>query len=272
VKSYFKRCLQGILPVLLIVVLPARAQTPDKLIETGREIANELSDSIVTVRVVMTIKMSFGGQDRPEEEIQQELIGTVITPDGLTLMPLSQFDPSGMIQKMAGGRANELQVDTRIKDIVLIINKKKEIKAREILRDPDLDIALFKPVEDLKEPMVCIDLDNHAEPALLEKGITLGRLGRVGDREVAVMSGEIQSIIRKPRTFYVPSAELASGGLAVPVFNMAKKLLGFVGMRFVASDANMHFGLGQENELVIILPAADVREMVAQVREDANNE
>ena len=272
-NPYPKPCMQqAVLPLLLLMTSTATAQSPKALIQTGHDIADQLSDSIVTVRVIMTLKMSFGGQDQPEQEIQQELMGTVVTPDGLTLMPLSQFDPSGMLQKLYGARAAEFQMDTRVKNIVLIVNKKKEIKAREVLRDPDLDIALFKPVEKSQEPMICIDIRNTAEPGLLERVIALGRLGRVGDRETSVMTGEIQSIIHKPRTFYVPSSELASGGLALPVFNVRRELIGFVSMRIFAPDANMNFAMGQGNELAIILPASDVQEMVAQAREDTENE
>jgi hypothetical protein len=251
---------------LALLSLSARAGM-EELIEAGRVIAGEKGDSIVSVRLVINIKMSAPGMGEQEEERQHEIVGTVVSADGLTVVPLSEIDPTVMYRRMLGAQASQLQIDSRIKDITIVVGGSREFKAVEVIRDADLDIAVLKPAQPLDGELVYIDLAKRAEAKLLERGVVLTRLGRVADRAVGVMTGEIQAIIEKPRTFYVPSAELASGGLGVPVFNEKQEAIGFVIVRVVAASQNVSTGMGQGNDLIVLLPTADVADIVDQAKE-----
>jgi S1-C subfamily serine protease len=246
----------------------ARAQ--GDLRATGRQLAADLRDAIVTVKVVISVKMSFGGQQSPENETKHEASGTVVAPDGTTVVPLSAIDPSLMYKRMMSQeRSQEMTIDSRLKDLKIVVNKKTEIPATVVQRDPDLDLAVIRPVEKPKAPLKAIDLKNIAEPKLLEQVLVLARMGRVADYEIGVMTGEIQSIISKPRKFYIPSAELASGGYGVPIFTVDAKLVGMVLMRVAPGGLGAgDFSPGGDNGgmVAIILPASDVQEIVTQAK------
>ena len=252
--------------------------------EAGRQIAKQYEQAIVNVQIIVSIKMSMGGQSGNENEAKIETCGTVLSPDGLTVVPLSAVDLSQLYRKMTGGGEDEtsgMNMDSRVKGIKLIVGKRQEIPATVVLRDNDLNIAFLRPIDKPAQPMTCIDLSQEAQPALLDEVFTLARLGRVADREISAMTGEIQAIIHKPRKFYVPSGELASGGMGVPVFARDGRVVGIVLVRTSpggpedALSNMLSIGGAQSGMLVVILPTRDVRDVAAQApapTADANDD
>ena len=236
----------------LLLGLAARAPAQD-VRETGRQLAKKYAQAIIRVKVVVNITGSYGGQSIDRERTS-ETPGTVLTPDGLTIVPLSAVDISRLV-----GASNQNKIDSRVKDIKLIMGKKggksPEIPATVVLRDPDLNVAYLRPVEKPAQAMVFIDAANGDEPLLLDPCVVLARLSRVADREIGAMTGEIQSIMTKPRKFFIPSNELASGGMGVPVFTREGKLIGIITYRIGNTDERM---------MVVLLPAKDVKEGVDQ--------
>jgi hypothetical protein len=226
--------------------------------QTGRRMAEQKGDAIVTVQVV--ISMTFQGSN--ERERRQELNGTVLSEDGLTLAPLSELDPSETMRRLAGPAAGDFQFESRIKDLRLVHPiTKKELDATVVLRDPDLDLAFIRPTEKPEKPFVAIDPADGAQPQLLEQVFVLARMGKVANRAVGVMTGEIQAIVEKPRKFFIPSSELASAGMGVPTFSAEGRFIGIVLMRTMAG-APQDTG---ERMIGIILPA----EQVARIAEQA---
>jgi hypothetical protein len=244
---------------------PLTAQGQDDLRSAGRKMAEEKGGAIVVARIVLSMKATFGGQQNEEQEIRREITGTVVRPDGTTIIPLSEIDPSEQIRRLSAGSGEEFAIDSQVKDLKLVVNRTEEIPATVVLRDPDLDIAILQPTAKPEKPMTAIDLSASAEPQMLEQCFVLARLGRIANYAEAAMTGEIQAIVEKPRKFYVPSAELASGGLGTPIFNAAGKLIGVVVLR-VAPGSALDSG-DDEPTLVTILPSADVKTLVDQAPE-----
>jgi hypothetical protein len=248
--------------LLMLAASGVRAQGAD-LRETGRRLAKEKGSAIVTVKIVASMKMSAEGRSGDERERKTETCGTVVAPDGTTIVPLSELDPSAVIKKMAGAEGEKMTISNTVKDLKIVVDKKTEIPATVIKRDPDLDLAVIRPTQKPKEPMKAIDVTNQAVPKLLDEVLVLARMKRACNYEIGVMTGEIQAIVAKPRTFYVPSAELGSGGLGTPIFSADGKFVGITLMRVPEGG-----GEDQESNapLVTILPADDVRDIIAQAK------
>lgn len=230
-----------------------------ELRDTGRRLAQELELAVVNVKIVVTTQ---GGNDHP-----MEASGTVIAPDGLTAVPLNSVDPMSLARRVRGGDAEGAGGNTRVKDIKLLIDKRTEVPATVVLRDDDLNIALLRPMRKPEKPMHFVDLNNAADAQLLQQVFVLARMGRVADRVVGAMTGEIQAIVNKPRKFYIPSSELASGGYGVPIFDADAKFIGIVLIRINIGAVD------SQNDMVgIILPAKDLKELAAQAPAEAPKE
>ena len=160
-----------------------------------------------------------------------------------------------------GGEGNdEYNFESRVKKLEMIMPDGKEVPATVVLRDSDLDVALLRPTEALAGDVPHVDLAATAEPELLEEVVVLARMGRIANRQIGAMTGEVQAIVRRPRTFYVPHSELATGGLGTPVFNGDQKLIGFTLMRVMQGGRGSGFDSG-ESMLPVILPAEEVRKI-----------
>lgn len=233
----------------------AGAARAEELRQAGRRLAKDYEMAIVNIKIVISMQ---DGSDHP-----LEASGTVISADGLTVVPLNAVDPMSMARRVRGDTEGR-GANTRVKDIKLVLDKRTEVPATVVLRDDDLNVALLRPLTKPTKPMKYIDMAKTADASLLEEVFVLARMGRVADREIGAMTGEIQSIVSKPRKFYIPSAELASGGTGVPIFDAESKVIGIVLVRInageVASNSDM---------VVIILPARDVKELADQAPAEA---
>lgn len=256
IGSKFSEWIAGVVCMVLLACMVVPAAAGD-LRQTGRRMADEKGDAIVTIQVVIGITFQGGN----ERERRRELSGTVLSEDGLTLAPLSELDPSETMKRLAGSAA-DFQLESRVKDLRLVHpTTKKELPATIVLRDPDLDLAFIRPTETPEPSFTAIDLTDSAEPKLLEEVFVLARLGRVANRTLGVMTGEVQAIVKKPRTFYIPSGELATGGLGVPIFSSEGRFIGIILMRTLAAGSARDAG---DRTIGIILPASQVLRIAEQ--------
>jgi len=226
--------------------------------EAGRDLLAKYGKAIVTIRVTSKQTMSMGGDSHAREK-QSEIKGTVISAAGLTVAALSSLDPSSKLRSMMGGKlGGDMNFESQVQDLKLVVDKTTEVPAEVILRDPDLDLVLLKPKEKQAEAMSFIDFGNSVVPKLLEQCVLLARLDAIGDYELGLMTGEIQAIVEKPRTFYIQSGELHSGGTGLPVFNGEGKVVGLVQTK----------SSGPLASLGIVRPAVDVVEFLKQYSEE----
>ncbi len=227
--------------------------------ETAREVAAEKAPAIVTLVVVSEISYSFQGSSQREED-RRETAGVVISEDGLVVTALSSVDPTGMIERMGGGE--DFGFSATLKDVKYILDDNTEVPATMVLRDNDFDLAFLRPLEAPSESMVFVDLADAAEPQLLDETFSLARMGRIARRTVAAMSGEIQAIVDRPRTYYITDAETVSGGTGTPVFAADGRVIGIV--LFHVLPGAQEGASNEESIMPVVVPAADIAEIASQ--------
>ena len=110
-----------------------------------------------------------------------EATGTVIGPDGLTVLALSSTDPMSMMQDMMGGMfGDDLDMASQVSDAKILEQDGTELAAEIVLRDKDLDLAFVRPVEKPAEAMPCVNLEDAAAPEIFDEVVVLDRLGKSG--------------------------------------------------------------------------------------------
>jgi hypothetical protein len=250
--------------------IPALAQD-DRA--AGREIVKKWQHAIVTVRVVLKMRVSVGGREMQSMDESVETVGTVIDPAGLTVLSLGALNPGAMMNKMIGGGGNgqeRMEFGSEPSDVKLRLSNGKELPARIVLRDEDLDLAFLRPTTKPEKPLVAINLADEGKPSLLDPVVVLTRLGRVGGWAPAASLQTIGAIIEKPRTFYVIETS-GTGGMGTPAFTSSGKVVGLLTMRSVQTGRSGMFSMMSGSEglglLPVILPAADVRDIAQQAPE-----
>ncbi|MEO7414446.1 MAG: S1C family serine protease [Opitutaceae bacterium] len=236
------------------VCLPLRAASEAEA-AAGRELVKRYADAIVGVELVVTIKLKVGGNERPPQEQRIEVNGTVISPSGLTVTSLAEVDPQALFDavRSGGGRGAEL-VGAEFKEVKLRLADGKEVPARFVLKDADLDLAFMAPdvTADASKPDFpsYVKLDESAEGVLLGNYFFVARERKVLQRVPIIRASEVAGIVEKPRRFYLVTAQT----LGTPVFDLKGKVLGI--------SVN-NFANGRPTGLVV-LPAGDIAEIAKQ--------
>jgi Trypsin-like peptidase domain len=239
----------------------------------AREIVKRWQGAIVNVRVALKMRMSAGGREMQSMDESVETVGTVIDPSGLTVLSLGSLNPAAMLNKLmgsAGSGQERMEFGSEPTDVKLRLADGKELPARIVLRDEDLDLAFLRPTTKPDKPLVAINLADEGRPSLLDSVVILSRLGRVGGWTPSASLQTIGAIIEKPRTFFVIETG-GTSGTGTPAFTPAGKVVGLLTMRSVqtgrAGMFSMMGGMEGLGLLPVILPAADVREIAQQAPE-----
>lgn len=258
--------------IAVLLALPGASSAQDDR-NAAREVVKRWQDAIVNVRVVLKMRMSMSGREMQSMEEPVDAVGTVIDPDGLTVLSLSALNPAAMMNKIIGGMGgsgDRLDIGGEPTDLKIRTADGREVTAKIVLRDEDLDLAFIRPAAKPEKPLVAVNLSDPARPALLDAVVILSRLGRVGGWTSAASIQTVGAIIEKPRTFYVIENGLA-GGMGTPAFTPSGKVVGVLTMRSVQSGRigmmSMMAGPQQLGLLPVILPAADVQEIAKQASE-----
>lgn len=224
--------------------------------EAGRALVQRYADAIVGVELVVTIKMKMGDREIPPNDQRVEVNGTVISADGLVVTTLAGVDPRVQFEAMramqGGGRGGGPElVSADFKEVKLRLADGKEVPARFVLKDADLDLAFMAP--ETAEPdrkYVHVNLAETAAGALLERYFYVARAGKNLQRTPLVRATEIVGLVDKPRRLFL----VADQSVASPIFDAQGRVLGI----FL-----QHFANGRPSGIVA-LPAADIAEMAKQ--------
>ena len=269
------QCRFGLVPplVLLAAAMASGSVSAQDDRASAREIVKKWQSAIVNVRVVLKMRVSVGGREMQSMDESVETVGTVIDPSGLTVLSLGALNPGAMMNKMMGGGGSSqerMEFGSEPSDVKMRLPDGKELPARIVLRDEDLDLAFLRPTAKPDKPLVAVDLTNEGRPSLLDPVVVLSRLGRVGGWTPAASLQTIGAVIEKPRTFYVIETGGASG-MGTPAFTTSGKVVGLLTMRSIQSGRPGMFSMVGGTEglglLPVILPAADVREIAQQAPE-----
>jgi hypothetical protein len=260
---------------LALFASPVAPQSADER-AAAREIVRKWQDTIVNIRIVLKTRVSVGGREMQSSEDTVESVATVIDPSGLAVMSLSALNPGGMMNRIMGegGGAQEerFRMTSEPTDVKYRLTDGRELAAKVVLRDEDLDLAFVRPTEKPAKPFAALALEDEGRPTPLEPVVVVYRLGRVGGWGPAASMQYIQAIIERPRTMYVGGSDSGFGGnIGTPAFLLNGKLAGFLVLRSISAGRPGMFSMMGGSEglglLPVILPASDVREVAKQATE-----
>ena len=254
--------------LLLTVAVIGRTRADDSAV-AGRKILAKYQAAVVTVRLVVSYNVSYGSRDQ-QSESKTEAVGTVIDPNGLTVISLTTIDPSAMM-KARQRSGQEFKVETEVKDVKIVLADDTELPAEVVLRDKDLDLAYLRPTEKLTQPLPALDLTQSGQAQVLDEVVCLNRLGKIANRVVTVSLERVDALVTKPRPFYVLSPG-GSSGIGSPVFALTGAPVGIVLIRNAApggeaNAASQFSGSGGNTYMPIIVPAADILDDAKQALE-----
>ncbi len=262
-KSHAVRALRTCLAAMLAVALAGAAGAAgDETAALGRKVLAKWGPAVVSIRLTVKMRMSSEGRQVDEEESTQEIRGTVIDPSGLAVCSLAEADPSHIFAAM--GQSQGYQWDVDITGVKMRLPDGKEIPAKVVLRDQDLDLAFIRPEKKPEQPLTAVDLKDAAEAQVLEEIVLVGRLGEAANRVSYVSLDRVSAIMQKPRKWYVPGIAGHGFEKGCPVFTPTGKIIGILLNRLVPSQGG---GMGNgPNWVAVILPAADVAEVAQQAQ------
>jgi S1-C subfamily serine protease len=256
-----------------IVAMPVRPVAAQDNRQAARDVVKKWQEAIVNVRVVLKTRMSMGGREMQASDDPVDTVGTVIDSSGLTVLSLGSLNPGAMMSKLMGSAGGSgqpaVEITTEPTEVKIRLSNGRELPARIVLRDEDLDLAFLRPTTKPETPLVALDLNDAVKPALLDQVLVLSRLGRVGGWTASAALYDVGAIIERPRTFYVLAG--ASSGMGTPAFLTNGRVVGLLTLRQIeagrASMASMMGGTESMGMLGVILPAADVLEIAKQAPE-----
>ncbi len=267
------RIRQLLVPALLIAV-PTLASAQSDNRAAAREIVRKWQDAIVNVRVTLKLRMSMAGREMNASDDSADTVGTVIDPSGLTVVSLGALNPGATMNKIMGAASqgqDRPTLSSEPTEVKIRVADGRELSAKIVLRDEDLDLAFLMPIAKLDKPLVAINLEDASRPALLDEVVVLSRLGRVGAWTPSALLQNVTAIIDKPRTFFVTEASGGGTPMGTPAFLPNGKVVGVLTLRSVdPGRAGMLSMMGSTEGLgllAVILPAADVLEVAKQATE-----
>ena len=246
--------------VLLAAPFAMAAEGPLK--ERALALAAAYKDSVLFLSAVVEIEVTAGESPARKEERKVEMLGTVISADGLIVVANSTLDVASTVDgRTVNGPQGPVKLSAKgtTKEVKILMPDGSEVAAKVAFKDPDLDLAFVRPEKADGVKLTPINTAENAPMSLLEDVIILGRMNKDLNREPLVMTNEVVSVISKPRTF----GKIGGQALGMPVFNKDGKFLGIGINRFSAKGDTDSQGAAPSN---VVLPAADVLEAAAQAK------
>jgi len=258
---------------LLAVTIAAASAAPGASADT-REVAREALEThrsaIVTVKLTLKQRFIADGRERNTSETQLEIAGTLLTPEGLTVVSDVASNPAAMASSTPGSNT---RLDTETGAVEIALPDGREVPARFVLRDSDLDLAFLVPREPVSG-LPSVELVAAPAPRPLDELIFLFPLSKSLNREIAVAIDEVRGVIQKPRTFVVADGFIGLQSLGCPAFDAEGRPLGLVVMRRSPIRARPSGGFRDMFEFLnpVVLTAADVNGVAAQALAHARGE
>ena len=173
--------------------------------------------AIVRVEAVLATRLNFGGQGE-ETESRLDLLGAVVSPDGLLMVWNSHVSSARMSELMQGsGRGGgdmAIQVVPRAFTVSL---PDGEAPAFLAATDSALDLAFLQLERPPSGPLSWIDFSAAVRPSVGEEIAAVTRLGRGFDHAPLVQTARVAGVLRKPREAWILDGSLTTFGL--PVFD-----------------------------------------------------
>jgi hypothetical protein len=218
--------------------------------EDARKIIDANKEAVVSAQLVIEAKMTYQGQSEKAEH-KVTASGTIIDPSGLMVSSLWETNPGSYAEDALGDKG--YNYSTEIKDIRIRLTDGTEIPADIVLRDPDLDLIFMKPKSKSDKPFPYVDLSKASSPQVLDQVIVLSRLGPIVNHSLGACIDRIQSVVSKPRTFYIVNSNIHDY-LGVPAFTIDGKCSGILLTRSTKHGPDDD----ESDSYTIILPCSTV--------------
>jgi S1-C subfamily serine protease len=246
--------------VLLAAPFAMAAEGPIK--DKALALAAAHKDSVLFLSAVVEVEITAGDNPSKKEERKVEMLGTVLSADGLIVVPNSTLDVASTVDgrtMMTQQGPIKISAKGTTKEVKILMPDGSEVAAKVAFKDPDLDLAFIRPEKADGVKLTPINTAENAPMGLLDDVVILGRMGKDLNREPVVFTNEVVSIISKPRTF----GKIGGQCLGMPVFNKDGKFLGLGINRFSAKGDTESQGPAPSN---VVLPASDLLEAAAQAK------
>lgn len=243
-------CFLAAAGLAVAAMAPGTAHAADAA--AGRALVQRYADAIVGVELVVSLRVKFGEREQPAQERRIEVNGTVISPAGLTVTSLAQVDPQSQFDAMrtSGARGPEL-VGADFKEVKLRFADGREVPARFVLKDGDLDLAFMAPeTNEAGKEYPHVKLEESADGAMLGEFYYVTRAPKTLQRVPLVRSSAVMGIVEKPRRLFLMTEQ----SIGAPMFDPQGRVLGI---------SLQNFANGRMTGLVV-LPAVDIADMAKQ--------
>ena len=223
--------------------------------DKARAVFEKNKDAVLWVTATIKIELSGAGSVLSSKETEVQALGTVIDDSGLTVVSYSALDPgaayTGRTVKLQGENV-KLSAKSEHSEVKINLADGKEIPAKIVLKDPDLDLAFVMPEKaDTKLGVTPVKLGKTPAVKTLDELVCLGRMPKAMDQTPQAALSELTGVIKKPRTLLMGGRTL--GG---PVFTLDGQVLGITtGYKNDPTTDQMS---------LVILPAEDVAEVAKQ--------
>ncbi len=248
------------LAAVLALAVSAQAVTPEQA-AAAKQILAKNANAVIEVTAIL--KIEFPGQSARDQKL--EILGTVIDENGLTIVSNSAIDPLSMMQ---GQFPDGMEPKIKYSDVKFRMADSKEVPARVVLKDADLDLAFLVPAPKEGETapkFQAIALDAKAEAGMLDNIVNLTRLPKSLDRQASVELGYVSAVIQKPRRFY--SYETVGGGqIGIPSFTADGKALGLCLLR---KEPTSEASSSRPQMSTVVVPSSDILEIATQAQAKA---
>ena len=240
----------GILALLTVGAgLGGAAQTPEERTAL-RDVALKRGDSVVRVLATRKIRQTMNGREQSREQAMQTN-ATVLEGTGLAVTALSEFEVPDALSSAAAAAGVTLSMTSETADLRMRLADGREVPAKTVLRDADLDLMFIKPVDPLPAALPVVDAAG-GKVSILDPVVVIQRTSESSGWRMMPVLVHVQMVVDKPRLFYV--VPTVGVGMGSAVFDAGGKFIGVV----------VRIGGNRASPLPGILPAEDLREIAKQ--------
>lgn len=253
-----------------LLATPAIAQSIEER-AAARDVLGRNSDAIVTVMGTLKARITRQGRDSSAPDQAVRASATVIDPSGLAVVALSAIDPGNIISKSPAAVQGNMTFTTELVDVKMRLADGKEVPARIVLRDSDLDLLFLKPATAPAAPMAAVQ--SSAPPlAIMDGVVVVQRLGELTGWKPSAAFGSVEVVVERPRTFYIIATLTSGNSTGATVFDGRGRFAGIVTLR-AGEDAKSNALNGLQGNALqtlgvmpIVVPATDIREIAKQAK------
>lgn len=209
---------------LALVVAPVVARaagappTPAATADAGAaaDVLSRYAPAIVRVEAALETRLNLGGQGEAEDS-RLDVLGAVVSPDGLVMIWNSHISSARMTEMMeAAGRTEGMGIQVVPRSFTVMLPE-GEVPALLAATDSALDLAFLQLERPPAQPLPFVDFTHAAKPAVGDALLAVSRLGRGFDHAPRLQTARIGGLLKKPREAFIVDGDLSAFGL--PVFD-----------------------------------------------------